>query len=85
MECSIDHLGIAVRSLASAKEIYEKLGLSVSREETVEQEQVKVVMVPVGESRLPRIRLSPSSSPSAARDCTMFAFELRIWLRRSSG
>jgi len=49
---SIDHLGIAVKSLAAAKEIYEKLGLSVSPEQTVEQEKVRLVMVPVGESRL---------------------------------
>jgi methylmalonyl-CoA epimerase len=48
----IDHLGIAVKSLAAAKAIYEKLGLEVSPEETVEQEQVRLVMVPVGESRL---------------------------------
>jgi methylmalonyl-CoA epimerase len=49
---SIDHLGIAVKSLAAAKIIYEKLGLSVSPEETVAKEKVKLVMVPVGESRL---------------------------------
>ena len=48
----IDHLGIAVKSLAAAKSIYEKLGLSVSPVETVEQEKVRLVMVPVGESRL---------------------------------
>jgi methylmalonyl-CoA epimerase len=48
----IDHLGIAVKSLAAARAIYEKLGLSVSPEETVEHDQVKLVMVPVGESRL---------------------------------
>jgi methylmalonyl-CoA epimerase len=48
----IDHLGIAVKSLAAAKAIYEKLGLTVSPEETVEHEQVRLVMVPVGESRL---------------------------------
>ena len=47
----IDHLGIAVKSLASAKAIYEKLGLTVSAEETVEHEKVRLVMVPVGESR----------------------------------
>jgi methylmalonyl-CoA epimerase len=52
MEFSIDHLGIAVKSLAAAKSIYEKLGLSISPEETVEHEQVRLVMVPVGESRL---------------------------------
>jgi len=51
MDYSIDHLGIAVKSLASAKAIYEKLGLTVSAEETVEHEKVRLVMVPVGESR----------------------------------
>jgi len=49
---TIDHLGIAVKSLAAAKSIYETLGLPISAEETVEHEQVKLVMVPVGESRL---------------------------------
>jgi methylmalonyl-CoA epimerase len=58
----IDHLGIAVKSLAAAKGIYEKLGLSVSPEETVEQEMVRLVMVPVGESRLEL--LEPTSEDS---------------------
>ena len=62
MTFSIDHLGIAVKSLAAAKEIYEKLGLSVSPEETVEQEKVRLVMVPVGESRLEL--LEPTSEES---------------------
>jgi methylmalonyl-CoA epimerase len=60
---SIDHLGIAVKSLAAAKSFYEKLGLSVSPEETVEGEQVRLVMVPVGESRLEL--LEPTSDNSA--------------------
>jgi methylmalonyl-CoA epimerase len=59
---TIDHLGIAVKSLAAAKGIYEKLGLSVSPEETVEQEKVRLVMVPVGESRLEL--LEPTSEDS---------------------
>jgi methylmalonyl-CoA epimerase len=59
---TIDHLGIAVKSLAVAKGIYEKLGLSVSPEETVEQEKVRLVMVPVGESRLEL--LEPTSDDS---------------------
>jgi methylmalonyl-CoA epimerase len=58
----IDHLGVAVKSLAAAKGIYEKLGLSVSPEEVVESEQVRVVMVPVGESRLEL--LEPTSENS---------------------
>ncbi|HET9408020.1 MAG TPA: methylmalonyl-CoA epimerase [Candidatus Sulfotelmatobacter sp.] len=59
----IDHLGIAVKSLTAAKAIYEKLGLSVSPEETVEHEHVRLVMVPVGESRLEL--LEPTSDDSA--------------------
>jgi len=62
---SIDHLGIAVKSLAAAKAIYEKLGLSVSAEETVEQEQVRVVMVPVGESRLELLEATSENSTVA--------------------
>jgi methylmalonyl-CoA epimerase len=60
---SIDHLGIAVKSLAAAKEIYEKLGLSTSPEEVIEGEQVRLIMVPVGESRLEL--LEPTSAASA--------------------
>jgi methylmalonyl-CoA epimerase len=60
---SIDHLGIAVKSLAAAKGIYEKLGMKPSAEETVEAEQVRLVMVPVGESRLEL--LEPTSESSA--------------------
>jgi len=61
----IDHLGIAVKSLAAAKSIYEKLGLSVSPEETVEQEQVRLVMVPVGESRLELLEATSEDSTIA--------------------
>src|SRR6202046_35298 len=61
----IDHLGIAVNSLSAAKTIYEKLGLSMSPEETVEQEQVRVVMVPVGESRLELLEATSEDSTIA--------------------
>jgi methylmalonyl-CoA epimerase len=61
----IDHLGIAVKSLAAAKSIYEKLGLSISPEETVEQEQVRLVMVPVGESRLELLEATSENSTIA--------------------
>lgn len=61
----IDHLGIAVKSLAAAKAIYEKLGLNVSPEETVEQEQVRLVMVPLGESRLELLEATSEDSAIA--------------------
>jgi len=62
---SIDHLGIAVKSLEAAKAIYEKLGLRVSPEETVEQEQVRLVMVPIGESRLELLEATSENSTIA--------------------
>src|SRR5271170_7881678 len=61
----IDHLGIAVKSLSSAKAIYEKLGLTISPEETVEQEQVRLVMVAVGESRLELLEATSEDSTIA--------------------
>lgn len=65
MSFSIDHLGVAVKSLATAKEIYEKLGLTPSGEEVVEGEQVRVVMVPVGESRIELLEPISESSTIA--------------------
>jgi methylmalonyl-CoA epimerase len=48
----IDHLGIAVESIAQARGFYEALGLRVMHEETVEHEGVRVAMLPLGESRI---------------------------------
>jgi methylmalonyl-CoA epimerase len=61
----IDHLGIAVKSLESAKAIYEKLGLTISPVETVEHERVRLVMVPVGESRLELLEATSEDSAIA--------------------
>lgn len=61
----IDHLGIAVKSLAAAKGIYEKLGLEVSAEETVDQEKVRVAMIPLGESRLELMEATAEDSTVA--------------------
>jgi LAO/AO transport system kinase len=48
----LDHLGVAVKSIASARGFYEALGLVVSHEETVEHEKVRTAMLPLGESRI---------------------------------
>lgn len=61
----IDHLGIAVKSLANAKAIYEKLGLTVSPEEEVKQEQVRLMMIAVGESRLELLEATSENSTIA--------------------
>jgi methylmalonyl-CoA/ethylmalonyl-CoA epimerase len=49
---TIDHLGIAVKSIAVARRFYEALGLEVVHEEVVEQERVLTAMIPMGESRI---------------------------------
>jgi methylmalonyl-CoA epimerase len=64
-QVQIDHLGIAVKSLTAAKAIYEKLGLSVSPEQIVEHELVRLVMVPVGESRLELLEATSKNSAIA--------------------
>ena len=62
MSYSIDHLCIAVKSLAQARKFYENLGLEIHGEESVETEKVKVAMVPLGESRIEL--LEPTSEDS---------------------
>jgi methylmalonyl-CoA epimerase len=62
MSYSIDHLGIAVKSLAQARKVYEDLGLEIHGEETVEDEKVKVAMVPVGESRIELLEATSDDS-----------------------
>ena len=59
----IDHLGIAVKSIAEARGFYEALGLSVTHEETVEHERVKTAMLPVGESRVELLEPTEEASP----------------------
>jgi methylmalonyl-CoA/ethylmalonyl-CoA epimerase len=46
----IDHIGIAVRSIAEGRKFYEALGLTVERIEDVPQEGVRVAMIRCGES-----------------------------------
>jgi methylmalonyl-CoA epimerase len=62
---TIDHLGIAVRSLAAAKGFYEKLGMTASAEEVVEGEQVRVAMLPLGDSRLELLEATSEDSAVA--------------------
>jgi LAO/AO transport system kinase len=58
----LDHIGIAVQRIASARVFYEALGMSVSTEEILEHEQVKTAMLSLGESRLELIE--PTSEDS---------------------
>ena len=61
---SIDHLGIAVRSIDRALEFYqEQLGLSVGARETVEHEKVHVAMLPLEGSRIELLEPTEADSP----------------------
>jgi methylmalonyl-CoA epimerase len=62
---SIDHLGIAVKSLAASKAFYEQLGLRVESEEVIEHEKVRVAMLPLGESRIELLEATSDDSPIA--------------------
>ncbi len=59
----LDHLGIAVRSIAEARKLYESLGLRVVHEETVEYEHVRTAMIPTGEVRLELLEPTQADSP----------------------
>jgi len=65
MTFALDHLGIAVKSLASAKNIYEKLGLTISPEDTIAAENVRLVMVRVGDTSLELLEATSEDSAIA--------------------
>ena len=60
----LDHIGIAVRSLASAK-IYEDLGLTIDHVETVETQRVKTAFLSAGDSTLELLEPTSPDSPIA--------------------
>jgi methylmalonyl-CoA/ethylmalonyl-CoA epimerase len=59
---TLDHIGIAVRSLDSAK-IYEALGLRVDHVETVEWQGVRTAFLSVGDSSLELLEPLSADSP----------------------
>ncbi len=66
MALEIDHLGIAVRSLAEALSFYrDALGCTVISQETVTAERVNVVMLPTGDSRIELLEPTDDESPIA--------------------
>jgi len=62
----LDHLGIAVPSLAEAVKLYEDiLGLKVSGYEVIPEEKTRVAMLPVGDSRIELMEPQEPNSPIA--------------------
>ena len=59
---TLDHIGIAVRSLDSAK-IYEALGLRVDHVETVESQGVRTAFLSVGDANLELLEPLSADSP----------------------
>jgi methylmalonyl-CoA epimerase len=61
---SLDHLGIAVRSIEQALIFYQRqLGLHVSLRETVAREKVNVAMLPLEGSRIELLEPAEADSP----------------------
>ncbi len=57
----VDHIGIAVKDMETAKKFYtEMLGMTALGEEVVEQQKVKVCFIPSGDSE---VELLESTSP----------------------
>jgi methylmalonyl-CoA/ethylmalonyl-CoA epimerase len=61
----VDHLGIAVRSIAESRVFYEALGLAVEAIEDVPGDQVRVAMIPCGAMRLELLEPTSGESPIA--------------------
>lgn len=59
----IDHVGVAVRSIAEARKLYEDLGLEVAAIEEVPQEGVRVALIPCGESKIELLEATSGESP----------------------
>ncbi len=62
----IDHIGIAVKSIAAALPFYEKeLGMKAARFEEISDQKVKVAMLPAGESTIELLEPTSPDSPIA--------------------
>jgi methylmalonyl-CoA epimerase len=60
----IDHIGIAVKSLAEAAKVYENaIGLKVSGYDQVDDQGVRVAMLNIGESRIELLEPTGAESP----------------------
>jgi len=62
---TLDHIGIAVESLADGAGFYRALGLDLEGIEDVPEQGVKVGFLPVGDTRLELLEPTDESSPIA--------------------
>jgi len=59
----LDHVGVAVSSLAEARRFYEDLGLVCSGEEVVEDQKVRTAFLPLGETHLELLESTDPQGP----------------------
>jgi methylmalonyl-CoA/ethylmalonyl-CoA epimerase len=62
---SVEHIGIAVRSIEETRGFYESLGLAIEHIEEVPEEGVRVAFVPCGHTRLELLEPTRPDSPVA--------------------
>lgn len=65
MMTTVDHIGIAVQSLAESIPLYEALGLEVQGVEEVPEQGVRVALLPAGDSRVELLEPTNAESPIA--------------------
>ena len=59
----LHHIGVAVKSLEEATQLYRVLGLEASPEEEVAEQKVKLTMIGVGESRVELLESTDPEGP----------------------
>ncbi|HVT18735.1 MAG TPA: methylmalonyl-CoA epimerase [Thermoanaerobaculia bacterium] len=63
MILGVDHLGIAVRSIAEGQRFFAALGLAVAAIEEIPSEGVRVAMIPCGGTRIELLEPTSPDSP----------------------
>ncbi|MFA6075101.1 MAG: methylmalonyl-CoA epimerase [Negativicutes bacterium] len=62
----IDHIGIAVKDIETAKKFYaDMLGMTIQGEETVVEQKVKVCFIPCGDSEIELLQSTAPDGPIA--------------------
>ena len=61
----VDHIGIAVKSLAESSKLYELLGIKSTGTEEVAEQKVKVAFFPVGDSEIELLESTAPDGPIA--------------------
>ncbi|MBC7249047.1 MAG: methylmalonyl-CoA epimerase [Anaerolineae bacterium] len=62
MITKVDHIGIAVRDIEEARRLYEALGLKVTHVKEVEEQQVRVAFLPVGDTEVELVQPTTADS-----------------------